>query len=101
MRGFFILSNGNNDFVVDENGQNNMEKFSRCYLSRCRISFLSYRGVDKMMNLLDQILDQIIQMVRSILKRRPISNYQTLYYLQTANLKTSDFVLLDDHQKMN
>lgn len=46
-----------------------------------------------------KMLDHIFQIVRSILKRKPISNYQGLYYLQTANLKTSDFVVLDDYQK--
>ena len=48
-----------------------------------------------MMNLFDHIM----QFVRSILKRKAINNYQGLYYLQTADLKTSDFVLLDDYQK--
>lgn len=57
--------------------------------------FYSTGGCDNMMKL----FDHIIQIVRSILKRKPISNYQGLYYLQTPNLKTSDFVLLDDYQK--
>jgi len=57
--------------------------------------FYSTGGCDDMMKL----FDQIIQIVRSIVRRKPISNYQGLYYLQTADLKTSDFVLLDDYQK--
>lgn len=46
-----------------------------------------------------KLVDNFFQIVRSLLKKKTINNYQGLYYLQTAELKTADYFYFDDHEK--